>query len=207
MASRNYSQSIRFCSGVPSITKHGTSPAFALVRLRLDYMQNEYCLHTLLNTCGKGFSLMHLGPGFVKGRAALGSRCVLHTCSPVVAKEKLWCGSGARRGGHPWVWGLRRRRRRGCKKRRCGANALVCKSVDEQYVSVVGVPEGGRWQRYLVLVVPLQPGQWLTWHLGFRQCVKERKLVLVLIKSSSMRPSFSRRVQVVVAARFRLGVR
>lgn len=113
---------------------------YALVRLRLDRMQNKYCLHIPLNTCGKGFRLMHLGPVLINGRAALGAHCVLHMCSSVVAKgisdaaptlgEGVILGYGACVVGGVEV----------ANNVAVGANALVCKSVDEPGVSVAGVP-------------------------------------------------------------------
>lgn len=102
--------------------------------------QNRYSIHVPLNTCGKGFKIMHLGPVLINGNAILGQNCTLHINSSIVAGgtndgvpklgNNVVVGVGAVVLGPVYI----------ADYVAIGANAVVNRDVSEEHITVAGVP-------------------------------------------------------------------
>lgn len=108
--------------------------------LMLRRIQNRYGIHVPINCCAKGLRIMHVGPILINNRAAVGSDCVFHINTGLVAGgmtdaapklgDNVVVGFGAVVLGDVYV----------AKGVAIGANAVVNKSVEEENIAVAGVP-------------------------------------------------------------------
>lgn len=113
---------------------------FKIAFFRLLRFQNRYSLHIPLNSCGRGFKIMHLGPVLMNGKATVGEDCTLHTGTAIVAGgtddeapslgNHVVVGVGAKIVGGVTI----------ADYVAVGANAVVTHDVLEESVTVAGVP-------------------------------------------------------------------
>ena len=121
-------------------TNTGKRIRMALCRMRLNMIQNKYCIHIPLNCCGKGLRIMHIGPILINGRAVIGENCKFHINTALVAggtnHDTPVLGNNVVVGfGAVVVGGVRI-----ADNVAIGANAVVNKDVLETSVTVAGVP-------------------------------------------------------------------
>lgn len=121
---------------------------------RLERFQNKYGLHIPLNTCGKGLRIMHVGPVLINGSATVGEDCTFHINTALVAggtnDDAPYLEDGVVLGIGSVVLGKTHISRNVA----IGANAVVNKDVEEEDITVAGVParkisSGGRssWRK------------------------------------------------------------
>jgi len=113
---------------------------FKIAFFRLLRFQNKYSLHIPLNSCGRGFKIMHLGPVLMNGRAKVGQDCTLHMNTALVAGgtdddapvlgNNVVVGFGAVVLGGVHI----------ADNVAIGANAVVNRDVSEENIAVAGVP-------------------------------------------------------------------
>ena len=113
---------------------------YHIYRIRLFRIQNKYLMRIPINTCGKGLYLPHLGSRLINGSAKLGRDCILHVNTCIVAGG---IGNGVPSIGNNVALGV------GAVVLgdihvadgvAIGANAVVNRSVEENNITVAGVP-------------------------------------------------------------------
>lgn len=135
-------------------TNHRNKLAAKFYQFRLERFQNKYALHIPLNTCGKGLRIMHVGPVLINGTATVGENCTFHINTALVAggtnDDAPYLEDGVVLGIGSVVLGKTHTSRNVA----IGANAVVNKDVEEEDITVAGVParkisNGGRssWNR------------------------------------------------------------
>ena len=113
---------------------------FLFYKFRLSRIQNKYCLHIPINTCGKGLKVMHVGPMFINGKAHIGENCSIHVNTAIAARGH---GDGVPVLGNGVVVGLGAVILGGvyiADNIAVGANAVVNKSFYEENIVIAGVP-------------------------------------------------------------------
>ena len=108
--------------------------------LMLRRIQNRYGIHVPINCCAKGLRIVHVGPILINSSAVVGSNCTFHINTGLVAggtthaapklSDDVVVGFGAVVLGDVCV----------AKGVAIGANAVVNKSIEEEYIAVAGVP-------------------------------------------------------------------
>ncbi|MBQ3559420.1 MAG: hypothetical protein IJA07_07920 [Agathobacter sp.] len=111
-----------------------------IYKARLRKFQYKYAMHIPINCCGRGFQIVHIGPILINGKATIGENCSFHINTAVVAggtndgvpvlDDGVVMGIGSVALGNIYV----------SKNVAIGANAVVNKSVEEENVTVAGVP-------------------------------------------------------------------
>lgn len=135
-------------------TNRGIKLAAKFYHFRLERFQNKYGLHIPLNTCGKGLRIMHVGPVLINGSATVGEDCTFHINTALVAggtnDDAPYLEDGVVLGIGSVVLGKTHISRNVA----IGANAVVNKDVEEEDITVAGVParkisSGGRssWRK------------------------------------------------------------
>ena len=113
---------------------------YLVYKLRLNSVQNKYALHIPLNTCGKGFKKMHIGPVLINDKVRVGKDCSFHINTAIVAGGR---DNGAPTLGDHVVVGV------GAvilgsihiaDNTAIGANAVVNRSFEEGNIAIAGVP-------------------------------------------------------------------
>ncbi len=124
-------------------------------RFRLRRFQQKYSLFVPLNCCKKGLRIMHLGPILINNKARIGCDVKMHMNSAIVAGgsndyvpvigDNVVIGYGAVILGNTRI----------AKGVAVGANAVVNKSIDQENVTIAGVPAkiisdkgSGTWGRH-----------------------------------------------------------
>lgn len=129
----------------------GKKLLYVFSKIRLNHLSNKYGLHIGLNVCGKGLHIMHLGPILTNANTVIGENAALHINTAFVAGgvdhsapvlgNGVVVGVGAAVVGSVYI----------ADNVAIGANAVVCKSIEEENIAVAGVParkvsENGRLQ-------------------------------------------------------------
>ena len=109
-------------------------------KTRLRLLQNKYSLHISPNNCDIGLHIMHLGPILMNEKVRVGRNCALHINTAIVAggsnDDVPKLGDGVVIGvGAVLLGGITI-----ADNVAIGANAVVNKSIDQENVSVAGVP-------------------------------------------------------------------
>ena len=112
----------------------------AICKVRLNRMSNKYGMHIAPNVCGKGLHVMHLGPILTNGSTRIGENSAVHINTAFVANgtdnAAPVLGNGVVVGvGAVVMGGIRI-----ADNVAIGANAVVCRSVEEENIAVAGVP-------------------------------------------------------------------
>lgn len=107
---------------------------------RLYKLRIKYGFSIPINTFGPGLSIAHIGTIVVNGNAKIGKNCRLQECTTIGATngsdkapilgDNIFIGSGARIIGEITI----------ANDIAIGANALVNKTVEEEGITIAGVP-------------------------------------------------------------------
>ena len=119
-------------------TKNRT--CYLIYKLRLNRIQNKYALHIPINTTGKGFKIMHVGPILINGSSDIGEDVSMHINTAVVAggnteKAPVIGSNVVISVGAVIVGGITI-----ADSVAIGANAVVTKDVISEDITVAGVP-------------------------------------------------------------------
>lgn len=109
-------------------------------KVRLNRIQNKYCLHIPINTCGRGLLIMHVGPVLINWHASIGEDATIHINTSIVSNSSdgtapnighhLFLSVGANIVGNIRIGNY-------CV---VGAGAVVNKSFEKDDISIAGIP-------------------------------------------------------------------
>ena len=112
---------------------------YMFYRIRLCKIQNKYSIHIPINCAGRGLMLKHVGPVLWNDKVSVGEHCTIHINTSLVAGKiggcptlgnNVYMGVGSIVLGNVYI----------ADNVVIGANAVVCKDINESNISIAGVP-------------------------------------------------------------------